>query len=78
MKNLNIKIKEDLGICGYDDWGWAALIPPGVTTITQESYECGVQAAKLLINRINKEELGEPKFIQIPAELVTRGSTDLI
>lgn len=78
MKNLNIKIKDDLGICGYDDWGWAALIPPGVTTITQESYECGVQAAKLLINRINKEELGEPKFIQIPAELVTRGSTDLI
>ncbi len=78
MKNLSIKIKDDLGVCGYDDWGWASLIPPGVTTITQDSYGCGVQSAKLLIDRINKEDVSEPKFIEIPAELVARGSTDLI
>ena len=77
MKNLNIRIKEDLGVCGYDDWGWASLIPPGITTVTQDAYECGVQSAKLLIKRINKEEEGAPKFIEIPAELVTRGSTNL-
>ncbi|WP_066891689.1 LacI family DNA-binding transcriptional regulator [Clostridium nigeriense] len=76
MKNLDIKIRDDLGVCGYDDWGWASLIPPGITTITQDSYECGVQSAKLLINRINKEDNSEPKFIEIPAELVVRGSTD--
>ena len=76
MKNLNIKIKEDLGICGYDDWGWASLISPGITTITQDSYQCGVQSAKILINRINEQDTSEPRFIEIPAELVTRGSTD--
>lgn len=77
MNNLNIKIRDDLGICGYDDWGWASLIPPGITTITQDSYECGVQCAKLLISRINKEDNSEPKFIEIPAELVVRGSTNI-
>ena len=77
MNNLNIKIKDDLGVCGYDDWGWASLIPPGITTITQDSYECGVQSAKLLISRINKEDNSEPKFIEIPAELVVRGSTNI-
>ncbi|MGG7143100.1 LacI family DNA-binding transcriptional regulator [Clostridium nigeriense] len=77
MKNLNIKISGNLGICGYDDWGWASLIPPGITTITQDSYECGVQAAKLLINRINNEEIGSAKYIELPSKLVVRGSTDI-
>lgn len=77
MKNSNIRIKEDLGVCGYDDWGWASLIEPGITTITQNSYECGVRSAKLLIDRINKEEVSIPKFIEIPTEIVLRGSTEI-
>lgn len=76
MKNLNIKITGNLGICGYDDWGWASLIPPGITTITQDSYECGVQSAKLLISRINNDKIGKSKYVELPAEIVIRGSTD--
>ncbi|MDV4151562.1 LacI family DNA-binding transcriptional regulator [Clostridium sp. AL.422] len=76
MKNLNIKIKDDLGVCGYDDWGWASLITPGITTITQNSYDCGVQSAKLLIDRINKKDNSGTKFIEIPSELIIRGSTN--
>ncbi|MGG7058860.1 LacI family DNA-binding transcriptional regulator [Clostridium nigeriense] len=76
MKNLDMKITKNMGICGYDDWGWASLIPPGITTITQDSYECGVQSAKLLISRINNDESGAPKYIELPAKLVIRGSTD--
>ena len=77
MKNLNLKIREDLGVCGYDDWGWASLIEPGITTITQDSYECGVKSAKILIERINKERLIEPEFIEIPSEIFLRGSTEI-
>ena len=76
MKNMNINITDNMGICGYDDWGWASLIPPGITTITQDSYGCGVQSAKLLISRINNDEVGTPKYIELPAKLVIRGSTD--
>ena len=77
MNRLNIKIAEDLGICGFDDWGWAALIPPGITTITQESYECGVQATNMLIKRIKSTKEREAKYLELPAKLVVRGSTNL-
>ncbi|WP_066086615.1 LacI family DNA-binding transcriptional regulator [Neobacillus novalis] len=76
MQRLNIEISPQLGICGFDDWGWASLIPPGITTLTQESYECGVQSAKLLIERIKEQGEFEPKYIELPAQLVKRGSTD--
>jgi len=77
MNRLSIKIADDLGICGFDDWGWAALIPPGITTITQESYECGVQATNMLIQHIKKTKEGEPEYLELPAKLVVRGSTNI-
>lgn len=76
MKRLNIEISPQMGICGFDDWGWASLIPPGITTLTQESYECGVQSAKLLIERIKDSGDFDPKYIELPAQLVIRGSTN--
>lgn len=76
MNRLNIKISDDIGICGFDDWGWASLIPPGITTITQESYECGVQAANMLIQRIKNSEESPSQFLELPTKLVIRGSTN--
>lgn len=78
MRRLNVKISGDLGLCGFDDWGWASLIPPGITTITQESYECGVQSAKLLIERIKEPSEMKPRYLELPAKLVKRGSTNLV
>lgn len=77
MKSLNIDISGKFGICGFDDWGWASLIPPGITTITQDSYECGVQAATMLINKIKDETEREPQYVELPAKLVIRGSTNI-
>ncbi|OCA85937.1 hypothetical protein A8F94_13900 [Bacillus sp. FJAT-27225] len=76
MKRLNIEISPQLGICGFDDWGWASLIPPGITTLTQESYECGVQSARLLLERIKDSGEIEPQYIELPAKLIKRGSTN--
>lgn len=51
------------------------LIPPEITTITQ-SYECGVQAANILIQRIKNSRKSEPQYIELPTKLVIRGSTN--
>lgn len=77
LKRISVQISQRLGLCGFDDWGWASLIPPGITTITQESYECGVHSAKLLIDRIKEPKELEPRYIELPAKLVKRGSTNL-
>ncbi|ROR28263.1 LacI family transcriptional regulator [Mobilisporobacter senegalensis] len=75
MNKEGFAIGKDFGICGFDDWGWASLIPPGITTITQDSYATGVMAAQLLIKRIEKGISKKKKFIELPTQLVVRGST---
>lgn len=77
LSKLNLNIPEDMGICGYDDWGWASLIPPGITVISQPSFQVGVESAKLLLAKIKAKRKIQPKLIQLPAELIVRGSTIL-
>lgn len=75
MQGLNYKIGEDIGVCGFDDWGWASLISPGITTITQQSFKTGVLSSDLLLKRIHGELSEKPEYIEIETDLVVRGST---
>lgn len=76
MREAGIRISERFGVCGFDDWGWASLIPPGITTITQDSCAVGVEAAKLLLKRIGGEPPRPPVCMELPNRLCVRGSTD--
>ena len=75
LKKMRVEIGKDLGFCGFDDWGWAALVGPGITTVAQNSYQMGAEAARLLLERIEGNVLTENICIQIPNELKIRGST---
>lgn len=76
MQRRGCRITEKLGLCGFDDWGWASLVPPGITTIAQDSYAVGVQAAGLILKRIAGKGSAEPAFVELPNRLCIRGSTD--
>lgn len=76
MREAGIRISGRFGVCGFDDWGWASLIPPGITTITQDSYAVGVESAKLLLRRIAGEKSPSPVCMELPNRLCVRGSTD--
>lgn len=53
MINLGIEISSKFGLSGYDIWNIGDLISPRIFTIHQPLEEMGVEAAKLLISRIN-------------------------
>ena len=76
MREAGIRISERFGVCGFDDWGWASLIPPGITTIAQDSYAVGVESAKLLLKRIAGEQPASPICRVLSNRLCIRGSTD--
>ncbi|WAH36034.1 LacI family DNA-binding transcriptional regulator [Alicyclobacillus dauci] len=76
IAELGLHMPRDIGLCGYDDWEWATLVPPGITSIEQPSYEVGVEAAKRVIARI-KGLKAKPKLIELPSTLRVRGSTKL-
>ncbi|MCR3759628.1 LacI family transcriptional regulator [Clostridium felsineum] len=75
INKLNINVPKDLGVCGYDNWGWASLIPPGITTISQPSYEMGFEAAKILIDRIEEKLPKDAVNRVLNSKLEIRGST---
>ena len=75
IKEENMEIAREFGICGFDDWEWASLIGPGITTITQDSYMTGVKSAQLLMKRINSGSNGKIKYTEISPVLMARGST---
>lgn len=77
VTELGLNIPSDIGLCGYDDWGWAAVIPPGITVISQPSYRVGVEASKRLRLQIDSERKVRPKVMEIPSTLIIRGSTKL-
>lgn len=77
INKFDLKVPEDVGICGYDNWGWASLIPPGITTISQPSYDMGMKSAKILLDRI-KDGITEKNIcIYLKSKLEIRGSTVL-
>ena len=74
---LGLKIPEDIGVCGFDDWGWNTVIGNGISAISQPSYEVGSKSAEILIGRISGE-IKTPELINIElkSELILRGSTE--
>lgn len=68
----NIKIKEDMGLSGFDDLGWGELVPPGISTIQQNPYEMGKVSAELLIQQI--QEATTPEKCTLESELIIRAS----
>jgi LacI family kdg operon repressor len=75
MKDEGVRIATDLGVCSFDDWGWASLIGPGITAVTQDSYQVGMQAALLLLKMINGAVLEDVMYMELPNKLIVRGST---
>lgn len=73
--DMQVEIGKYLGICSFDDWGWPAMVGPGITTIKQDSYLVGTRAAQILIDRIEGVEKSAPLFLEVPSKLIIRGST---
>ena len=72
-KKNNIKIPDDLSVISIDDINTSALLTPPLTTMAQQKYEMGYNAAKILIDSINKDEMPDRQLI-LESKLVERES----
>lgn len=75
-KTLNIRVPEDLQICGFSNDTLTRHTDPMLTTVQQHAKEMGGEAMRLLIERI--QESGEhmpPKTLTLPTDLIVRETT---
>jgi len=71
---LGWRFGTDLGLVGFDETEWAALIGPGLSTIAQPTDDLGRLAATCLMERLNGLAL-PPRQILLPGRLIPRGSS---
>lgn len=70
---LNLKVPDDIAIVGYDNTVWCELAQHDLTSIDQSGQVLGIQAARLLTERIKGRSEAE-HFVVTP-RLVARGSS---
>ena len=69
-----LRIPEDIAIIGFDDIDMASLTGIELTTISQKTYEMGVMATQILINKIDGEAPSMVNKVVLDAELIIRKS----
>jgi GntR family transcriptional regulator of arabinose operon len=71
-EQVGLHIPDELGVVGFDNLDCA--VANNLTTVAQQPYEIGSEAARLLLQRIRGDN-EVSKQIQLPTKLIIRGST---
>lgn len=79
ITELKLNIPADLAVISFDDNEIFNLYPPGITTVKQPTYEIAKSAIDVLLSQMSNEKYDISKIkLQIPAQLVERGSTAVV
>ena len=70
IKQLNLRIPEDVALIGFTDDVHAAYVTPRLSVIEDRSYEIGVTACKMLMKNISGDHTVYHEIV--PQELVIR------
>jgi LacI family transcriptional regulator len=74
FEELGVRCPEDISVVGFNDMPFIDRLRPPMSTIRFPHYQLGMEAAKLLLERIDGD--GAPvKILYLAPELVVRGST---
>lgn len=74
LREAGKRVPADVSVVGFDDIPLASYLDPPLTTVAQDPFRIGREAAALLVRAVeNPSE--NPQHLRIPAELVVRGTT---
>jgi len=74
VRDLGLRIPDDISIVGFDDIHQASQVNPPLTTVRQPLEEMGRTAAQMLLDYIADPEK-DVERIDLPTQLIVRAST---
>ena len=74
INQMGLRCPEDIALVGFDDFEWAAVMYPRLTTVSQPTYEIGQKAAQLLFDRLEKRD-APPQVVRLQPQLIIRESS---
>jgi len=78
LKELNIRVPEDVSIVGNDDISYARIYPVPLTTIRAPQREIGLRAAEILIRNIESPKILPVEKVVLDTEFVVRASSRIL
>lgn len=79
VKELGIKVPDEIGIIGFANESFGSLVSPTLSTIDQQTSKMGEETARLFINQLkNGSKDSEPQKIVLEPVLVVRESSKRI
>lgn len=70
---LGLSVPQELSVVGFDDIPTAVYFQPSLTTISQNMYQLGYEAATLLMSMLRSDD--SPKSHVLENQLILRAST---
>jgi len=78
LKELEIRVPDDISIVGNDDIYYAKIYPVPLTTIRAPQHEIGITAAEILIRNIESSTLLPIERVVLETEFIVRQSTKVL
>lgn len=78
LKQLNIRVPDDISIIGNDDIYYAKIYPVPLTTIRAPQHEIGKIAAEILIRNIESSKQFLPEKVILETEFIIRESSKIL
>lgn len=74
LKKMNIRVPEDIAVCGFDGISAGLICEPELTTIQQPTYEMGKISVRQLVEQMRGAAVTKQRY-ELEVTLVTRAST---
>ncbi|MCM1234125.1 MAG: LacI family transcriptional regulator [Ruminococcus flavefaciens] len=74
LKESKIRIPDDMGLLTFDDYPFSRILEPKLTVVNIDVYDMGMQAGKLILNKMKKPNLQIQFYCTLPS-VTERAST---
>jgi DNA-binding LacI/PurR family transcriptional regulator len=73
LHERQLRIPDDVAVVSFDDMPWATSLHPPLTAVAQPTFELGVTAAQLLLDRFREPDRPFRRVV-LETQLIVRGS----
>ena len=79
LHDAGLRCPDDVAVACFDDFDWAEVFHPRLTTVAQPTQAIGIQAMMMLLERIRDDTARAlpPRLVRLKAHLNVRDSSRL-
>jgi LacI family transcriptional regulator len=74
LKEGNYNVPNDMSVISFDEQPYSQFLATPMTTVSQQSFQIGQIAAKLMIDQIDSKKNPDPQSILLPTRIMVRSS----